>query len=105
MEEIHVGIGQAAKQLSELVNRVAYKGERFVLTSRGKPKAALISWEEFKALRGESLTERLKALEKARAAGEHIRMEREAGGIEDKDSVEILRELRQERLDEISGMR
>ena len=105
MEATQVGIGQAAKRLSELVNRAAYGGERFVLTSRGKPKAVLISWEEFRALSEESLAERLRALEKAKAAGERIRAERKARGIEDVDSVEILRELRQERLDEISGVR
>jgi len=38
----HVSIGQVKRDISELVNRVSYAGERIILTSRGKPKAALI---------------------------------------------------------------
>jgi prevent-host-death family protein len=45
-----VSIGQVKRDISELVNRVAYGGERIVLTSRGKPKAALVSLEDFKRL-------------------------------------------------------
>lgn len=41
-----VSIGQVKRDLSELVNRVAYAGERIVLVSRGKPKAALVSVED-----------------------------------------------------------
>ena len=38
-----VSIGEVKRDISELVNRVAYGGERIVLTSRGKPKAVLVS--------------------------------------------------------------
>lgn len=46
----HVSIGQVKRDISELVNRVAYAGERIVLTSRGKPKAVLVSLEDFEQL-------------------------------------------------------
>jgi len=46
-----VSIGQVKRDVSELVNRVAYGRERIVLTSRGKPKAVLISVEEFERLK------------------------------------------------------
>lgn len=36
-----VSIGQMKRDISELVNRVAYQGERVILTSRGRPKAVL----------------------------------------------------------------
>ncbi len=49
--EIYVSIGQVKRDISELVNRVAYGGEQIILTSRGKPKAALISIEDYKRLR------------------------------------------------------
>lgn len=55
-----VSIGQVKRDLSELVNRVAYAGERIVLVSRGKPKAALVSVEDLawleraKATRGDA---------------------------------------------------
>ena len=51
MSDAHVSIGQVKRDISELVNRVAYGGERIVLTSRGKPKAALVSIEDYERLR------------------------------------------------------
>jgi prevent-host-death family protein len=43
-------IAEARADLSELVNRVAHGGERVLLTSRGRPKAALIGLEDLAAL-------------------------------------------------------
>lgn len=45
-----VSIGQVKRDISDLVNRVAYGGERIILTSRGKPKAALVSIDDFERL-------------------------------------------------------
>jgi prevent-host-death family protein len=45
-----VSISRAKRDLSKLVNRVAYGGEQIVLTSRGKPKAALISTTDYERL-------------------------------------------------------
>jgi prevent-host-death family protein len=45
-----VSIGQVKRDISELVNRVAFGGERIVLTSRGKPKAVLVSVQDYEAL-------------------------------------------------------
>jgi len=47
---IQVSIGQVKRDISELVNRVTYAGERIILTSRGKPKAALVSMQDFERL-------------------------------------------------------
>ena len=52
MSEIQVSIGQVKRDISDLVNRVAYRGDRVVLTSRGKPKAVLVSVEEYERLKG-----------------------------------------------------
>ncbi len=49
MEEI-IGIAEAKNELSELVNRAAYGGERIVLGSRGKPKAAIVSLADLRKL-------------------------------------------------------
>jgi len=54
MPESHVSIGQVKRDISELVNRVAYGGETIVLTSRGKPKAVLISMEEYTKFAGKA---------------------------------------------------
>jgi prevent-host-death family protein len=51
--ETRVSIGRVKRDISDLVNRVAYGGERIVLTSRGKPKAALVSVEDYERLEGE----------------------------------------------------
>jgi prevent-host-death family protein len=45
-----VSIGQIKRDISELVNRVTYGGERIILTSRGKPKAALVSMQDYEQL-------------------------------------------------------
>jgi len=57
--ETSVAIGQVKRDISELVNRVAYGGERIVLTSRGKPKAALVGMADYERLRREQANERL----------------------------------------------
>jgi prevent-host-death family protein len=47
---MHVSIGRVKRDISDLVNRVAYGGERIVLTSRGRPKAAIVSIEDYERL-------------------------------------------------------
>jgi len=53
MPETRVSIGQVKRDLSDLVNRVAYGGERIILTSRGRPKAAIVSIEDYSRLEQE----------------------------------------------------
>jgi len=50
MTVTQVSIGQVKRDISELVNRVAFGEERIVLTSRGKPKAAIVSMDDFTRL-------------------------------------------------------
>ncbi len=50
MSEAQISIGQMKREISELVNRVAFGGERIVLTSRGKPKAVLVSLEDYERI-------------------------------------------------------
>jgi len=45
-----VSIGQIKRDISELVNRVTYAGDHIIITSRGKPKAALVSMQDFERL-------------------------------------------------------
>jgi prevent-host-death family protein len=47
---LEVSIGQVKRDISELVNRVAYQGERVILTSRGRPKAVLISLQDYELI-------------------------------------------------------
>jgi len=59
MSDTTVPIGRVKRDISELVNRVAYSGERIILTSRDKPKAALVSIEDYKRLTEEDMSQRL----------------------------------------------
>jgi len=59
MADTRVAIGQVKRDISELVNRVAYGGERVILTSRGKPKAALVSMADYERLQREQVDDRL----------------------------------------------
>lgn len=61
-----VSITQAKNSLSDVVNRAAYGGERFLLLSRGKPRAAVVSVEELMLL--ESLREDREARKAEQAA-------------------------------------
>lgn len=56
-----VSVSELNRGLSEYLNRAAYGAERIVVTSRGKPKAAVISLEDLR---------RLEELEDAQAARE-----------------------------------
>lgn len=95
MPENYVSIGQVKRDISDLVNRVAYRGERIVLTSRGKPKAALVSIEDYEHLKRESASDRLARwqawLVQADALGVEI-LARRGGATIDVDDL-----LRQER--------
>jgi prevent-host-death family protein len=50
MNNPRISIGQIKRDISELVNRVTYAGERIILTSRGKPKAVLVSMQDYENL-------------------------------------------------------
>lgn len=99
-----VSIGQVKRDLSKLVNRVTFGGERIILTSRGKPKAAIVSIEDLQVIEqvSQEKAQRLAALERAQALGERIRAEMPA---HDADSVELLRQNREERTDELLSLR
>ena len=45
-----INVADAKKRLSELMSRVAYNRERFLVQRRGKPMAALVSAEDLALL-------------------------------------------------------
>jgi len=81
---IQVSIGQAKRDISELVNRVAYQGERIVLTSRGRPKAVLVSVADYARLQQveQGPAGRVAWLAGAQALAERIRQRRGDQGID-----------------------
>ena len=48
-----VGVGEAKRRMSEIMSRVVYKGERFVIERRGKPMVALVSTDDLERLERE----------------------------------------------------
>ncbi|MCL5256852.1 MAG: type II toxin-antitoxin system Phd/YefM family antitoxin [Chloroflexi bacterium] len=56
MKETSVSIGQVKRDISELVNRVAYGDERIIFTSRGRPKAVLVSISDYRDLQEKRAT-------------------------------------------------
>ena len=109
MSTATVSMTQAKNGLADVVNRVAYGGERVVLLSRGKPKAAIVSFEDLQVLEGlqeEKKTHRARMegwLAEARDLRREILKRRE--GVSLPDSVEMLQELREERDEQILGLR
>jgi prevent-host-death family protein len=75
MAQTHVSIGRVKRDISDLVNRVAYGGERIVLTSRGKPKAAIVSVEDYERLEEEKVAARVAHWEAWLAANRELAQE------------------------------
>lgn len=80
VEDTKVSIGQVKRDISDLVNRVAYGGERIVLTSRGRPKAAIVSMEDLERLERDRIESALDGWEawlaESEALSEEIRTRR-----------------------------
>lgn len=104
-----VGIAEIKRNISTIVNRVAFGRERIVLTSRGKPKAALVSIRDLQKLESLDKTspplpraQRKAALSMAQAVREMTLARR--GGIPFSDIAEDLHRLREERDLELAGL-
>ncbi|MBI2919244.1 MAG: type II toxin-antitoxin system prevent-host-death family antitoxin [Chloroflexi bacterium] len=48
-----LGVGEAKRRFSELMSRVAYKRERFLIERRGRPMVAIVSAEDLERLEHE----------------------------------------------------
>ncbi|MGC9394912.1 MAG: type II toxin-antitoxin system prevent-host-death family antitoxin [Anaerolineae bacterium] len=109
METQSVTLTEFKQNLGELVNRAAYGNLRIELVSRGKAKAALISVEDLRRLEVLEQTQNQQQLyvQRQRAVLDEARILRERmeeAGVET-DSATILSELREERTDELMGLR
>jgi prevent-host-death family protein len=104
-----VSIAEVKRSISTIVNRVAFGRERIVLTSRGRPKAALVSIEDLQKLETLEATssppsraQRKAALAMAQAVREMTLARR--GGVPFSDVAEDLRRLREERDLELASL-
>ncbi len=112
MSTVEVTMTQLRQGLGELVNRAAYGGERIVLVSHGAPRAVIIGMEDLihleqSAQQGRSVQEGryTEALAGAHIVRERIQQWQTENHVEPQSVTELLRELREERDDEILGLR
>jgi prevent-host-death family protein len=94
-------MSQAKGKISAFVARVAKRGERIVLTLRGRPTAALVSIEDLERLRASETKEEcdLQSFLRALDLASEVRNEilKESGGIV-QDSAHLIREMRDEQI-------
>jgi prevent-host-death family protein len=104
-----LSVAEAREQFSELMAKVSFGGQRIVVERRGRPMMAWVSIEDLHRLEAiehqsaERKVARLAALERAAAVRHRIQQER--GGALLPDSSDLLETLRNERVDELAGMR
>lgn len=99
MSTMQINIKEARQRFSELINAVADKKEKIIITSRNKPKAVLVSIQDAEAIQGDSIKKahrrmQLESMRKLRA--------KLVKGDVIIDSLGTLEELREERLDYLS---
>ena len=100
MKDNHISISEAKGRLGELVKRAAYGKEHFILEFRNKPQAAIVSIDEYLRFK------------RARAGGARLsdemrdfreQLARETGRVF--DTATVLHEVREERDEQITGLR
>ena len=100
MSTMHINIKEARQRFSELVNTVALRGERVIITSRNKPKAVLVSLHDAETLETDAVrrARRQMQLESIRKLRLRLAQKGVAG-----DSRRTLEKLRRERLGNLSN--
>jgi prevent-host-death family protein len=97
------------RRAGELLARVRYAGERFIIEKNGEPTAALIGIDDLRRLEaseGHSQQEhtlRRQALDMAQAVRESVLARR--GGESLPDIVDEVRRMREERSRDLAGLR
>jgi len=97
----HVSAMDLRRSIGELLTRVRYGGESFVIEKNGEPVAALISIEELSRLQGvekpaqEVIAERMDALEAANKIAQEVLAQR--GGVPFSGITEEIRQMREDR--------
>lgn len=104
MSETAISLTELKQNLGEVVNRAAYGNERIILLSRGKPRAALISIQDL-----EKLEQLAQEAQTTRNIQEQMELLAEMDALRAQmdtvtDSVEVLREVREERLNDLMGL-
>ncbi len=97
-----VNIRKARENFSEIINRVTAKGERVILTSRNKPKAAIVSLEDAMTIEDKSMRKAKRLLQLERIIKMRQKLARK--GLAE-DSLGTLKKIREERVEVRSNSR
>lgn len=104
-----ISVNEARAQFSDFMAKVAYGGQRIIIERRGRPLIAWISIDELRKLEAlESGVEarretRAQALAAAADVREQILTERNGAPLP--DAADVVARLREERTDELAGVR
>ncbi|MEK6692718.1 MAG: type II toxin-antitoxin system Phd/YefM family antitoxin [Nitrospirota bacterium] len=101
MTTMKINIRAARQRFSEIINTVAIKGERVILVSKSKPKAAIVSLEDLESLERPAI-KRARKLAQIERIGK-IRKALLRKGVKS-DSTYILQKIRGERVEKLSGL-
>ncbi len=77
MTAVAIGVAEAKNQFSEILAKVAFAGQRFIVERRGKPMAAIIGIQEYEEFVKFQQEQRRQRFERLRAAAANM-PEREA---------------------------
>ena len=99
--DLHLKVGQ-------VIARIRYAGERFIIERRGEPVAAVVSIEDLRRLE-QNQEEQLPSREERAAARRMAMLGRELmlarrNGMPLANSVDLIHKLREERDREVSGL-
>lgn len=104
-----VSVGEARRNLAELVAKVGFGGKRVLLERHGKPIAAVVSIQDLEKLErlelqlDERRAQALAALESAARVRADMLMERRGEYVT--DMAEVISDMREERDDELLDLR
>jgi prevent-host-death family protein len=108
MTIISVSVTELKQNLGEIINQAAYGGQRIILLSHGKERAALISIEDLRLLEALQKENRRETYQNRQLSLlDEARQLREAVGESGYhiDSTTILEEVREDRLDDLTDLR
>jgi len=92
-----VSVTEVKARLSGLINSIAYGGERIIIQSRGRSRAALVSVEDLRRVEGAHPSRPSKA-QRTLALVHADRVRKTLKGLKLTDSVKELRRIREGRL-------
>lgn len=102
-----VTLSDLKRNLGEIVNLASYGGQRIILLSRGKARAALIGMEDLRRLEASEQNQRNAYLAEQHDLLIEARLLREQMQAADQytTSEAVLQEVREDRVDDLLGMR